>query len=79
MLIQIDPHRQKSTQLPGVAHIVIAIQQDGTLHLQAFRQGVFNASYTNKQDSVLAQVPVLLAELREELATNEVQSSVEGS
>lgn len=68
MLIQIDPRRQNATLLPGLAHIVIAIQPDGTLHMQAFRRGAFNASYANKGDSVLSQVPALLAELRDELA-----------
>ena len=79
MLIQIDPHRQQSTQIPGRAHIVISLLPDGALHLQAFRQGAFNASYANRQDSVLAQIPKLLAELREELAADDVQPSVKGS
>lgn len=79
MLIQIDPQRQKATTLAGRAHIVIAIQPDGTLHMQAFRQGAFNASYGDNRDSVLAQIPALLAELRDELAADDAQSSVSGS
>lgn len=76
MLIQIDSHRQTATQLPGLAHIVVAIRRDGTLHMQAFRQGALNASYANKSDSVLAQIPALLAELRDELAADAAQLPV---
>ena len=79
MLIQIDPHRQAVTPLPGRAHVVIAIREDGTLHMQAFRQGAFNASYANNGDSVLDELPALLAELRDELAADAAQRSAEGS
>lgn len=75
MLVQIDPQHQKARRLAGCAHIVIAIQPDGTLHLQAFRRGGFNASYADKQGSVLAQIPALLAELRNELAADDAKSS----
>lgn len=75
MIIQIDPSGQKVTQLLGLADVVIAIEPDGTLHMQAFRQGAFNASYANKQDSVLAEIPALLAELRNELAAGDASAA----
>ena len=63
-------------KLSSLAHIVIAIRPDGTLHMQAFRLGAFNASYANKQDSVLAEIPALLAELRDELFAGDAPETI---
>lgn len=79
MLLNIDPHCQKATQIAGRAHIVIAVLDDGKLHIQAFRQGVFNTSYLSCKDDILKEIPKVLAELREELVADDAQFSESGS
>lgn len=55
------------SNIPGRAHIVLSVRDDGRLHLQAFRLGRPNASYGDSTDAVIAEIPKLLAELRQEL------------
>lgn len=53
--------------IPGDAHIVLSVQTDGKLLLRSYREGEFNAMYAYGDDSVLAEIAPLLAELRAEL------------
>jgi hypothetical protein len=68
MLIHANPHTGKAAAIPGQAHIVIAIGNDGRLHLQSFRMGDWDSSYADSSDAVLQRVPALLAELRQHIA-----------
>jgi hypothetical protein len=48
------------------AQIILTILDDGRLLLKAYRMGRWNTNYANGEDSVLNEIPKLLAELREE-------------
>lgn len=48
------------------AHITITVLDDGRLLVEGYRRGRWNCTYANGEDSVLAELPKLLAELREE-------------
>ncbi len=51
------------------AQIILTVTDDGRLLLTGYRMGRWNAGpYANREDSVLAEIPKLLAELREETA-----------
>lgn len=51
------------------AQIILTVQDDGRLLLCGYRMGRWNAGpYANGEDSVLKEIPKLLAELREETA-----------
>lgn len=50
------------------AEIVLTVLDDGRLLLKGYRMGQWNTTYANGRDSVLDEIPKLLAELREETA-----------
>lgn len=56
------------------AEIVLTVLDDGRLLLKGYRMGRWNTTYANGQDSVLDEIPKLLAELREETAPHYPQS-----
>ena len=50
------------------AEIVLTVLDDGRLLLKGYRMGRWCTTYANGLDSVLDEIPKLLAELREETA-----------
>ena len=68
MLVHISKRNQNIAHIVGDAHIVLTIRGDGRLLLSGYRLGEWNTTYANATDSVLEEIPSLLAELRDELA-----------
>lgn len=57
----------KEAQAPR-AQVTLTMLDDGRLHMWAERMGRFNAAYADGSDGVLAHIPALLQELRDETA-----------
>lgn len=68
MLIHVSKSRQIVKPIIGDAHIILTIQADGSLLLSAYRLGEWNTTYANASNSVVDNIPALLAELRKEIA-----------
>ena len=68
MLIHISKRNQRVAPIVGDAHIVLTIQSNGELLLSAYRLGEWNSTYANAGNTVVDEIPGLLAELRAELA-----------
>lgn len=69
MLIKVDEERREATEIGGIGHVVISIDEHGKAWLQAFFRGRMDAVYGQMNDERLArvEVPKLLAELREKI------------
>lgn len=52
----------------GDAQIVLSLLPNGRLLLKAYRFGRWNTTYANGDDSVMAEIPALVQELRSEVA-----------
>lgn len=66
MLMHINPTLKKPHVFEGSAFIVIALNESGEAHLQAYMQDHFDCSYCSMTDERMLQreLPKLLAELR---------------
>jgi len=73
MLIHISKRKQHVSPIVGDAHIVLTIQSDGGLLLSAYKLGEWNTTYANASNTVIDEIPALLAELRIELAEARAQ------
>lgn len=67
MLIHVSKRSQNVMPIIGDAHIVLTIKADGNLLLSAYRMGEWNTTYANASNSVVDNIPALLADLRDEL------------
>lgn len=66
-LLRASIRAHKEAQAPR-AQVTLTMLDDGRLRMRAERMGRFNASYADGSDGVLAHIPALLQELRDETA-----------
>ena len=68
MLTFTNTSRDHVTVIPGKAHIVLSLDEAGTIRMQAYCNGWFDSSYCQMSDErTKREIDKLLVELREQI------------